>query len=112
YLNLRGEMDGEKVELRRLGLIVDQQTDRNLLSSVPVMEPLVPGRDGFPDPDGAPRLVLRWGEGGMVRLVVEDPCGTVIAGAQQSTPCQGTSPLVQTGTLSGERFSYFENMTW
>jgi hypothetical protein len=112
YLNLRGELGGETIELRRLGLIVDPLADRNLLSSVPVTEPIEPGTDGLPGQDGEPRLLLRWAEGGMVRLVVEDPCGNVLAGTEQSTPCHGTSPLVQTGTLSGEYFSYFENMAW
>lgn len=112
YINLRGEIDGDAVELRRVGLIVERQTNRNLLSSVPVAVPLDPGGAGLPDQSDEPRLLLRWQDDGSLRLVVEDPCGNVIAGVQQSASCQGTSPLVQTGTLSGERLHYFENMTW
>lgn len=112
YLNLRGEIAGEIVELRRLGLIVDRQTDRNLLSSVPVVSAIESDREGLPGEDGESRMLLRWNNNSIIRLVVEDPCGNIISGTEQSAPCQGTSPLVQTGILSGERFNYFENMVW
>lgn len=112
YLNLRGEIAGQALELRRMGLIVDLQPERNLLSSVPMRSALTSDRNGWPGQDGEPRLLVQWEEGGALRLVVEDPCGNVISGAQPSAPCQGTSPLVQSGTLSGEEFDYFENMAW
>lgn len=112
YLNLRGEIAGETIELRRLGLIVDRQANRNLLSSVPQQTALDPDREGLPGEDGDARLLLRWEAGGRVRLVVEDPCGNVISGSSPAPSCQGTSSLVQTGTWNGERFEYFENMAW
>lgn len=117
YLRLQGEIDGQAVDLRRLGLIVDQQAHRNLLSSVPAAQPLGLAQNGLPGESGEPRLLLRWEEGGMLRLVVEDPCGNILTGtpggsAEAPSLCQGTAPLVQTGTLSGDRFAYFDNMAW
>jgi len=113
FLHLEGEVYGEPVVLRRLGLIVDRLEERNLLSSIPVAQPIQsPDLENLPGEHGIPRLLLRWEDEGRVRLVVEDPCGNLIAGSEPPPPCQGMAPLVQTGTLSGERFSYFENMAW
>lgn len=112
FLHLQGEVYGEPLALRRVGLIVDRLAERNLLSSVPVVRLInTTDIDNLPGEHGTPRLLLRWEEQGLVRLVVEDPCGNLIAGSEPP-PCQGMAPLVQTGTLSGERFSYFENMAW
>ncbi len=112
FLHLQGEVYGEALTLRRLGLIVDRLEERNLLSSVPVVRLINTGDvENLPGEHGTPRLLLRWEEEGLVRLVVEDPCGNLIAG-NEPPPCQGMAPLVQTGSLSGERFSYFENMAW
>lgn len=113
FLHLEGEIYGESVALRRLGLIVDRLDERNLLSSIPVAQPINSHDvENLPGEQGTPRLLLRWAEEGLVRLVVEDPCGNLIAGSTPPPLCQGMAPLVQTGTLSGERFSYFENMAW
>lgn len=113
YMNVQLELAGQPMVLRGTGLIVGPAARGNLLSSAPVAEPLDPGSaTDQPGQAGNPRLTLHWEEGAAVRVVVEDPCGNVMVGAQCSLSCQGYAPLVQTGIISGSRYSFFENMAW
>lgn len=113
FMQLQAELADQPVILRAVGFIVGRESRRNNLSSAPVAAPLDPASAADqPGQAGSPRLVLRWEEGAMVRVVVQDPCGNVTVGGQPPSSCQGYAPVVQTGTLSGDFFSFFENMAW
>jgi hypothetical protein len=113
YMQLQSDSADQPLALRGVGLIVGWQARRNVLSTAPVVEPIDPNSAANqPGQAGNPRLLLRWDEGAVVRIAVVDPCGNVMVGTQASRLCQGFAPLVQTGTLAGEPFSFFENMAW
>ncbi|MBC6906499.1 PEGA domain-containing protein [Saccharophagus sp. K07] len=114
YLHLNGEIAGKKIDVKRVGLIVDPHSTRNFLSSIPYEKDISPRiAESLPALDGLPRLLLQTENGADVRLLVEDPCGNMVMAEGGQPTCQGFRPNTQKGLLPENVFySAYQNIAW